>query len=164
MEERTRLAIYIQVDPLVPQCHLPTLLLMSGFWKLEVGSWMINHPHVQKVCVIGCCGNITFSLDLFTSTDHSHPPLYLHCTIFSSLILITHHLLLSYFKQLYQTTTRMSSSSVPTQTSSSSSADTSFEEGVAVQPLHQGNIRRPWAKKILQQYRSKIQPYSLILT
>jgi hypothetical protein len=35
---------------------------------------------------------------------------------------------------------------------SSSSAETSFEESVAVQPMHQGNIRKPWQKKILQEY------------
>ena len=43
-------------------------------------------------------------------------------------------------------------SSSETQTSSSSSAETSFEESVPVQPMHQGNIRKPWAKKILQEY------------
>jgi|SRR5277367_404671 hypothetical protein len=57
----------------------------------------------------------------------------------------------------------MSSSSVTTQTSSSS-ADTSFEDGVAVQPLHQGKIRKPWAKKILQQYSSQFQRYGPLLT
>ena len=37
---------------------------------------------------------------------------------------------------------------------STSSADTSFEDNVPVQPMHQGNIRKPWAKKILQEYPS----------
>jgi Spo12 family len=47
-----------------------------------------------------------------------------------------------------------------TTTSSTSSAETSFED-VAVQPLHQGNIRKPWHKKILQEYVS-LEAKSLI--
>ena len=37
MEERTRLAIYIQVDPSFLSVTRLRLLLMSGLWKLEVG-------------------------------------------------------------------------------------------------------------------------------
>lgn len=40
---------------------------------------------------------------------------------------------------------------------SSSSADTSFEDAVPVQPMHQGNIRKPWQKKILQEYQPPIE-------
>jgi hypothetical protein len=39
-----------------------------------------------------------------------------------------------------------------TNQTSSSSAETSFEDSVPVQPMHQGNIRKPWQKKILQEY------------
>jgi hypothetical protein len=50
-------------------------------------------------------------------------------------------------------------SSVTSQASiSASSADTSFEEVVAVQPMHQGNVRKPWAKKILQEYSASSSP------
>lgn len=38
----------------------------------------------------------------------------------------------------------------------SSSADTSFDDGLPVQPMHQGNIRKPWQKKILQEYRMSL--------
>jgi hypothetical protein len=74
MEERTRLAIYIQVDPSflsVTRLHSRRCLDFGG-WKLDD-----QHPHVQKVCVNGCCGNITFSLICLhppiTHTLHSTP-------------------------------------------------------------------------------------------
>jgi hypothetical protein len=52
-----------------------------------------------------------------------------------------------------QTDQNMSSQTNPT---TSSSAETSFEEIVPVQPMHQGNIRKAWQKKILQEYCPKI--------
>jgi hypothetical protein len=39
---------------------------------------------------------------------------------------------------------------------SSSSEETSFEEILPVQPMHQGNIRKAWQKKILQEYYPEI--------
>lgn len=44
---------------------------------------------------------------------------------------------------------------------STSSADSSFEEVVTVQPMHQGNARKPWAKKILQEYPSSTTGFTL---
>jgi len=75
------------------------------------------------------------------------------------------HLLLAAPQSLYSSTTSARLRKMSSQTSQASistvSADTSFEEVVAVQPMHQGNVRKPWAKKILQEYSSCTTGFTL---